>query len=174
MVLAKNLRKEMTTLLKTKHFLGIAVCACCFFFSSCENEEAYHKFQDVKQSLWSKNDSLCFIIDTTDIRPGVAYDIQIETVNNSLFPYQNLWLFVRSNVDAERIFRQDTMQIQLADVYGKWTGSGFGAYYQNAILFRKRVVFPMKRKYTFQVIQGMRDEPLAGIEKIGLKISRSK
>ncbi|MBP1618375.1 MAG: hypothetical protein H6Q14_2202 [Bacteroidetes bacterium] len=163
----------MTTLLKTKYILGVAI-ALLGIVTSCDNRETYHEFQDVRDASWSKRDSLRFDIDTASMLPGIAYDIHLEMVNNAKFPYQNLWLFVRSNLNGEKIFRQDTIQVRLADIYGKWLGSGFGSYYQTSILFRQRVVFSQKRKYRIQVIQGMRDEPLVGIEKVGLRISRAE
>lgn len=163
-----------TILLRTKYILCTFACMLCLILSSCDNNETYHQFGHIENSSWSKNDTLKFRVDTASVSPEFTYDIQIETVNNTQFPYQNLWLFVRSNIEGAKTFRQDTLQITLADMYGKWSGSGFGSYYQNAIVFRKRIVFPQKRSYTFQIIQGMRDEPLLGIEKVGVKISRSE
>ncbi|OJU54583.1 MAG: hypothetical protein BGN96_12945 [Bacteroidales bacterium 45-6] len=164
----------MILLLKTNYWQAVATALLLVVVTSCDNREAYHQFQDVKNTSWAKADSLSFLIDTTSIQPGLAYDIRLETVNNVNFPYQNLWLFVRSNIENEKIFHQDTIQIKLADMYGKWLGSGFGSYYQNSVLLRQRIVFPQKRNYKIQVIQGMRDEPLAGIEKVGVKISRTQ
>ena len=141
----------MILLLKTNYWQAVATALLLVVVTSCDNREAYHQFQDVKNTSWAKADSLSFLIDTTSIQPGLAYDIRLET-----------------------IFHQDTIQIKLADMYGKWLGSGFGSYYQNSVLLRQRIVFPQKRNYKIQVIQGMRDEPLAGIEKVGVKISRTQ
>lgn len=161
----------MTTHLKTKYVLGVAI-ALMLIATSCDNREVYHAYQDVENASWGKTDSLDFVIDTTAVVPGAVYDIHLETVNNAKFPYQNLWLFVRSNIIQEKIFRQDTIQIELADLHGKWLGSGFGSYYQSSMLLWKSVVLSEKRNYKILVVHGMRDEPLAGIEKIGLRVSR--
>jgi gliding motility-associated lipoprotein GldH len=163
----------MKILLKNKYLFGVIV-AFLATITSCDKNEAYHQFQDIKNASWSKTDSANFLIDTTSFLPGNVYDIDLEIVNNTQFHYQNLWLFVRSNIENEKVFRQDTIQIKLADIYGKWLGSGFGSYYQTATSFRRRVVFSQRRNYTIQVIQGMRDEPLTGIEKVGFRISRAQ
>lgn len=163
----------MIALLKTKYTVGVCILLCAAL-SACSGNDTYHQFQDVKTTGWSKNDTLDFLVDTTTVTAGTAYDIQVEIVNNNQFPYQNLWLFVRSNVAGEKTFEQDTIQIKLADIYGKWLGSGFGSSYQLAIPLKTRIVFPQKRNYKFQIVQGMRDEPLQGIEKAGVHISRAE
>ncbi len=163
----------MKTLLKINYLLTFSL-AVGLILASCNGKEAYYQFDDVAKATWSKTDTLNYVVDTASIVPGVAYNIDVETVNNAKFPYQNLWLFVRSNVAGAKDFQQDTLQIKLADPFGKWLGSGFGSYYQVSSPFKMKVVFSQKRNYKFQIIQGMRDEPLVGIEKVGLKISRSE
>ena len=145
----------MKILLKTKYLATTALIACVVL-ESCNSREVYYQFEDIKSTLWSKTDSLGFVIDTNSVVPGIPYDIQVETVNNSKFPYQNLWLFIRSNISGEKVFDQDTLQIKLADAYGNWLGSGFGSYYQTSSPFKARIIFPQKRNYKFRIIQGMR------------------
>lgn len=164
----------MTNLLKTKIFVCIGVLVCAWALSACNTKEAYHRFDDVPDGSWSKSAPLLFQIDTAAVVPGIAYDIQIETVNNSRFGYQNLWLFVQQDFESDGKFRQDTVQMRLADEFGKWTGAGFGSYFQAAVIYKKRMVFPRKRVYKVKVVQGMREEPLIGIEKVGLRISRAE
>lgn len=159
--------------LKTK-IVVISFFVLALMFTACDERDAYHEFRSVKEGSWSRNDTLLFSIDTLSFVAGQPYDIRIETVNNSRYGYQNLWLFVRSNIESDSVCRQDTLQLQLADAFGKWKGSGFSSAYQVDTLYRQRVVFPKKKKYRIQVIQGMREEPLLGIDRVGLRLTRSR
>lgn len=173
MVSEKNLEGEMTNRLKINIQI-IVLVVVAMAFSACDNNETYHQFQDIKESSWSKGDSLVFLVDTMSFVPGVEYNIDIETTNNSRFGYQNLWLFVRNNVSSDAIFQQDSIQLKLADEYGKWLGAGFGSFFQVSVPYKRKVKFSKKHPYTFVFVHGMRDEPLEGIEKVGLRISRSE
>ena len=85
----------------------------------------------------------------------------------------DLWLFidVRSPLGA---FERDTAKITLANHRGKWLGHGLGSKFDSRIFLRRNVRFPMTGIYTFEYEHGMRDEPLIGIEDVGLRIESIK
>jgi gliding motility-associated lipoprotein GldH len=65
------------------------------------------------------------------------------------------------------------VKIGIADERGKWLGNGLGSRFDNSLLWQKNVRFPRTGVYTFEYEQGMRDEPLLGIDDIGLRIEKS-
>ncbi len=50
---------------------------------------------------------------------------------------------------------------------------GLGDKYDNRILFRRNIRFPRTGIYVFEYEQAMRDEPLIGIDDIGLRIEKT-
>lgn len=165
---------EMTILLRMKHkFLYISILIIVFVCLSCEKREAYYHFSELKEASWSRFDTIYFDIDSLSVIPNVPYDITIELANNSDYPYQNIWLYIQDDFEGKD-FSFEEKQYELADKLGKWHGSGFGSLYQLPLLYKKDVVFPQKRNYQLKVVHGMRDEPLVGIEKIGLKIESTQ
>lgn len=155
--------------------------ACTFFISmaiisliclSCNTRETYMHYKNIDDSLWSKNDTLYFEIDSSLIEPGIPYAISIEVVNNAAYPYRNIWFYTWDNF-KDTIFEAAEKQYMMADEYGKWYGSGFGALYQLSFLYNEPISFKEKRNYLIKLVHGMRDEPLEGIEKVGLKIKEA-
>ena len=63
------------------------------------------------------------------------------------------------------------MNCVLADEYGKWFGSGWGASYQQTISYKTDFNFPRKGRYSISVQQGMRDDVIPGITEVGIKIT---
>lgn len=98
------------------------------------------------------------------------FDVSLEIRNNNDYPFRNIWLFVDFQAPGGDV-RTDTVGVDLADVYGKWHGSGISLY-SLSIPYEKAVRFPQKGAYTYSIRQGMRENPLKGISDIGLKISK--
>jgi gliding motility-associated lipoprotein GldH len=68
---------------------------------------------------------------------------------------------------------RDTLEIMLAGKDGKWLGEGLGDIWDNRILFKKNVSFPLKGEYRFELTQAMRLDPLPGIMDVGMRVERS-
>lgn len=145
----------------------------CFIIAlmclSCNQRETYYHFYELQNAKWSKSDTMSFDIDSSSILVNVPLDVKVELVNNTEYPYQNIWLYIQDDFDGENLQKQEK-QYLLTDDQGKWLGSGFGSLYQLTLDYRSKIVFTEKKNYTVKIVQGMRDEPLIGIEKIGLKL----
>ena len=141
---------------------------CSFLLSACINQNTYTDFCSLKNGEWNKDGICCFDINVSDtINP---HQIFIETRNNSLYPYRNIWLFVDIQTPSGNI-RKDTIGFDLADDYGNWLGKGINVYklerpYEKSFIFRQPGI------YTFSIRQGMRDDVLKGINEIGIKLAK--
>lgn len=141
-----------------------------FICSSCSKQEIYYHFKEIKNAEWAISDTLIFNIDSTAFEINMPYSLNIEITNNVSYPYQNIWLFAESNLDADTIFNHSSKEYILADQFGKWNGSGFGSLYQSSVPLYSDIIFKEKRPYQIKITHGMRDDVLSGIEKIGLKV----
>lgn len=156
--------------LKPVYILGIMISLICL---SCNNREAYYHFNEFVDLKWSKQDTVVFDIDSSAIEPGVPYDVELEIVNNTDYKYQNIWFYMRDDFAAKAPVAYE-VEYTIADRDGNWYGSGFGSMYQLTVSYKKMFVFTEKRNYFLKIVHGMRDEPLVGIEKIGIKIVPSQ
>ncbi len=153
-----------------------ALCAllCVFLaftYISCNDQEIYYNFHELKKAEWAQNDTLFFDIDSTLFELNTPYEMSIEVTNNVNYPYQNIWFFVQTNLESDSTFSDVSKEYLLADKFGKWSGSGFGSLYQLSLPMND-IVFNEKRNYRIKIEHGMQDDPLIGIEKLGVKISK--
>lgn len=158
-----------------KHKILFTLCCLLLILIniSCDKQEVYYHFHELKDAQWHQKDTLLFEIDSTLFELNKPYNLSVEVSNNVNYPYQNIWFFMQSNIDTDSTYTDVSKEFQLANEFGKWNGSGFGSIYQSSLSFGK-IVFKEKRNYRIKLEHGMRDEPLVGIEKVGIKVSASE
>lgn len=148
----------------------LIMCLLCILSFACSKKDVYVEFDSFTQSEWNKNEIAKFEVEINDtITP---YDILIAVRNNDLYEYRNLWLFVRFETPYGSV-RNDTLNCELADEFGKWHGQGISLY-EMEFPYEQSVVFPRKGRYICSIRQGMREDTLGGISDIGIRVTRSQ
>lgn len=137
--------------------------ALLFFLAACNPKEVYSEFHSIPDTVWKKDNPGIFEVDIKNA--AVAYDLFIEVRNNDDYPFQNLWLFIESPEGSK-----DTINVELADIYGKWHGKGLSLY-TLSVPYKENYHYPDTGTYTYRIQQGMRQESLQGISDIGLTVS---
>jgi gliding motility-associated lipoprotein GldH len=138
---------------------------------SCEDNRFFEEYVSIPNSTWNASEQAQFevnILDTT-----AQYDFYINIRNTASYPYSNLFLFINTFFPDGRASR-DTVEIFLADKEGKWLGEGSGNIYDNRVLFKRNVIFPLSGTYRFEVEQAMRQESLPEIMDVGLRIEKKQ
>ena len=148
----------------------------CFFYAliciglcSCDPDRIYENNVTIPAEGWRRAEPVRFEVDITDT--ANPCNIYINVRNNNKYRYMELWLFVDVHSPSGAVER-DTAKIILANHRGKWLGHGLGSKFDSRIFLRRDVRFPVAGKYVFEYEQASRDEPLIGIEDIGLRIER--
>jgi len=138
---------------------------------ACDPDRIYESNVGIPAEGWRRAEYSRFEVEIADtLRPCNIY---INVRNNSNYKYMDFWLFV--NVYSPMgMMERDTVKIMLADHRGKWLGHGLGKKFDTRMVFRQNARFPISGKYIFEYEQAMRDEPLIGIEDIGLRIERNE
>ena len=89
----------------------------------------------------------------------------------SHYQYANLFVFITINFPNEKIAK-DTLECKLADESGQWKGEGMGDIWDNQILWKSNVKFPITGKYIFEYEQAMRAEQIQFVMDMGLRIEK--
>ncbi|MEN8787318.1 MAG: gliding motility lipoprotein GldH [Flavobacteriales bacterium] len=139
-------------------------------FSSCKGEDIYfQKYETIQSSSWNKEEVKVFdfdIVDTTKL-----YEFYLNLRNNNEYGYGNIFVFWTLQSPDGRT-KTDTAQFILAKPNGQWLGkSASGTVIENSMYFLKTKL-PTRGTYSFEFVQGMRDENLEGIKDVGLKIKK--
>lgn len=154
--------------MRSKLFIGIFIIVFTFL-ASCNEGEVYYRFHPVKNNNWSKQTTFDFLLDSLSVDPDKRYDVMLGIVNSNQYPYQNIWLLVQQNM-TDTTFVSDTIEIKLADAHGKWFGKGSAGLYQLSVPYKTSVTLDSTRAYLVRIRQGMKDNSLRGIEKVGVSV----
>ena len=140
----------------------------CLLTVSCIDTE-YEKNISFADGIWHKDSVARFSFEVKDIQS--PYEMIVSVRNSNSYPYSNLYLFVNI-VDPSGTMSRDTVEYDLADVYGKWLGKGWSANYDNDLLLHDRYRFASVGTYRVELIQAMREIRLKGIKDVGFSLRK--
>jgi len=135
---------------------------------SCAEGEVYYRFHHIKNGKWYRDNTLVFSMDSVALSPAKRYDVTIEITTNRAYPYRDLWVQVDQNL-TDTLFRSDTLHFRVADDYGRWLGSGAGELNQLSLPYLSSVRLVTAHP-VLRIKQTITDDPLTGIEKVGVKV----
>lgn len=140
-------------------------------FVYCGNPDIIDKQMDVDEKSWDVNQKLKVELEINDTIS--TYNFFINVRNTTDYKFSNFFLFIKT-IFPNGQMAIDTLECVLADYQGKWIGRGNGKYRDNRILFKNKVLFPMKGKYTLEIEHALRTKYASGIKSIGIRIEKNK
>ncbi len=141
------------------------------FFSACNKNVVFSKYQTFKDNEWFVKDKAVFDVAITDVTSLNTISLMVRHADS--YPYSNLFLFVTTKY-PDGLTLTDTMEVVLANQKGEWQGSGAGDIYDFKIPIKKNIRFPNAGNYQFTFEQAMRVDPLPLIMDFGFEIQKSK
>lgn len=140
---------------------------------SCNKNEEYYAFKHLTGGRWPRDSVICIQFDSLRLNPFDSYQVDIEIMHNKSYPFQDLWLLIGNNLQ-DSILQYDTLKCRVCDQYGKWLSSGGGGMHQLSVSYKKNIrAKDSVNTYRFLIRQFMKDDPLLGIERVGVKISKT-
>tara|TARA_R110002124_G_scaffold285907_4_gene465294 strand:+ start:17636 stop:18109 length:474 start_codon:yes stop_codon:yes gene_type:complete len=138
--------------------------------TACNNGRVYESFQDLETLKWVVSDTISFDIDSLDVNPKMSSILAIRY--DDKYEYNNLYVRFLLRDSVDKVLMDSLLNIHLFDPKtGKPLGQGFG---NRRIRYDTLPGGLIQAKSTFQFIQYMRKDTLAGIESIGLKINEGQ
>lgn len=130
---------------------------------------SYSEFSDVPQQGWTHNSPLYF---TPQYGDSLGYyDIAVAIRHDQEYAYRNLSITADFIGDNYRLTRR-IINVELADIFGTWKGSGFGALYQFKQVVLTRV--PAHSIHRIVLWQSMTDiDTVRNINNVGVIITPS-
>lgn len=144
------------------------VAVAAGMFTGCsERHTDFGLFTPVAESGWAYGDTLN-VMPTSLVKGPVMRRMHIGVVHTPDYPYRNIALEI-TYPDGKQL-RRDTVNIELADVYGSWTGSGMGPSYQAEALVTSGAAIPDSCRISVRHV--MRVDTLRGITSVGILIDQ--
>jgi gliding motility-associated lipoprotein GldH len=147
--------------------LLILVLSGLLIFTSCDSGTVYDQQVVLPQDGWFMNEAVKFDVDIVDTL--LPYDFNLTLRHTTDYRYSNLYVFMTTQFPNGKISR-DTIECLLADVSGRWMGSGWGKVRDEEINLRTQLHFPQRGQYQFYIQQAMRTDTLKEITHVGLRL----
>lgn len=138
-----------------------------FAFISCDQNRYYEKNESIDHDVWYYRDAKVFDIEIEDSLQ--AYNFYINVRNTVDYEYANLYFFIKTELPNGDL-AVDTVECQLANLEGKWLGSGNSKFRNNSFILRQNMRFAQKGMYRFWLKHGMRSDSLKGIADVGIRL----
>lgn len=151
--------------------------------SSCVEHGEYYSYKQIENGMWYSDSVYTLQFDSL---PGIAsssnlsysYTSEIEIVHNNSYPYRNLQIIAGYYNAYDSLMHYDTVNCILEDYStGNWLGSGTGGLFQLSVPLANNIIPVMadsSLSIQFSVSHSMIDNPLKGIEKIGVKLKANQ
>lgn len=129
------------------------------------DDNRFSAFAGIDTDGWLYTSPCIFNVDT--LRDSMASDGKmLVTVRHSKdFSYANVWLELAYS-EADSTLRRDTLNITLADAFGRWQGRGLGLAMEVTDTLESPYTISRGGKLSLRHI--MRLDTLEGIERVGV------
>ena len=135
----------------------------------CDSSTVFEENLRIKNAAWERNETAFFEFEIKD--SAAIYDLYLNFRHGGDYPYQNIYLFIKSKSPSGQIAK-DTAQMILASNKGRWMGKGIGDIFDYQFRFKRGPLFPEKGKYYFEIEQAMREEVLDNVTDIGIAVKK--
>ncbi len=156
---------------KYSYTVAVSLILLVFSLMACDGDAVFEKNIKLDDNRWYQENVIKLEAEIKDsISPMNLY---VNVRNASGYQFRNLFVFLTTTT-PENAKSRDTLELILADDAGKWLGEGMGDIWDNRILFKKNFQFPSTGKYTFELEQAMRVDPLPQIMDAGIRIEKAQ
>ncbi len=144
----------------------------CFFVSlallSCNFSAVVDTNESVRDGSWLYANPAKANFEINDA--AAVYDVNFKLRINSDYRYSNLYVIVTTKGDKAR--KRLRHGFKIANAEGTWLGKGSGNLYNYSFPILRNYRFVDTGKYTIEVEQNMRDNPLQGVSDVGIEVTK--
>ncbi|QJW87904.1 gliding motility lipoprotein GldH [Spirosoma taeanense] len=138
----------------------------------CETNTVYNEYTDIEDGKWYIKNAPSFTFEIKDA--SVPYNIYYNLRNSLSYGYYNLYLtrYLRDSSGRQLESRLDEL-ILMDPKSGKPNGEGLGDLFDHKFLMKRNYRFPKPGKYTMEIRQYMRQDPLLNILSVGIAVEKA-
>lgn len=157
-----------------KNSLIAFLLLCCI---SCTDNVLVSEYKSIEYAKWKANEKISFSFALNDtITPKNVF---INIRNNNQYSFSNLFI-ITELFSPDGMIIVDTLQYEMADVTGKYLGTGTANLKENKLFYKENKIFTAAGEYQLHIRQAMRKngaiepmEYLEGIQDVGFSIEKT-
>ncbi len=143
---------------------------------SCDSNRVFDTYVSIPNQEWTSENSINFEVIASDTLSKNNVFIQLRNTDD--FEFSTLFIIGKiSFPNGTQVI--DTLEYEMADVRGKWLGSGYTSIKENKLFYKENIQFNQPGTYTFNLKQATRKmsdlegkTPLKGVSDVGLRIEK--
>lgn len=167
-MLLRHPAAEMEMHKSIRYILGAAVALTCATACVPDGND-YSEFASMADSRWLYTEPVEFHPEPADTVTSGKLTVAIRHTRG--YAYRNLWLEI-THTEADGQTRTDTLNMELADIYGTWHGTGLGTDFQITDTLPGNI--SLRKGAPVRVRHIMRTDTLDEIEQVGILFKASK
>lgn len=155
--------------------LFLATAGLLLLAAACKppKMDTYEKNLEIPGHEWAYDYKPSFDIKIQPEDTAYLYNICVNIRHTDAYPYSNIWVLVGTQYPGDSIAKEQRVELPLADVTGKWAGSGLDDIYEHRIFIQQNAIFNKPGTYKFTFEQNMRQNPLPHVMNVGLRIEKA-
>lgn len=145
----------------------VVITSLLLLFTACDRSRLYDDNKLIPKDQWYYKNPVPFDVQVTDTNK--FYNVYVNLRISADYRYNNIFMWVNTTNPARKT-DQRRIEIRLADDGGKWLGKGLGDIFDYRFPVFQKIRFPNSGFYRFELEQNMRDDTLAHVKAVGVRV----
>ena len=145
-------------------FIGLLIS-----LQSCVDNAIVDNFFAIPNQHWTYAQPIKTAVEINNT--SKKYNVFINLRHTYAYKYANIWFKV-SIVNPDKTKQTERIEFNLASPDGAWLGTTAGNLFTCQLPYKQNFSFALKGKYLIVVEQNMRDNPLDGVNDLGLRVEQ--
>lgn len=137
--------------------------------TSCGDQAYFDEAYSFENNSWSETDTAHFEIEVDDTIQPFNFIMTLRT--STQYQFSNIWVYVISEA-PDGTKSKVAQRIPLARPDGSWIGRVSGTIVESKLKFDSKP-FPMKGKYTFDIVNATQQENIEEVLDISLRVEKN-
>ena len=145
----------------------------CISFTACNTLDVFEKNISIPNYNWaySQQPQIDFSISDT----AALYKVFVVLRHTDAYRYNNIWLNIGTRFPGDSSFKYQRFDLKLGNDASGWEGTGMDDIWEvRKLITAGPVKFKQPGNYSFTIVQAMRENPLANIMSVGVRVERLK
>lgn len=141
-------------------------------YTSCIPSNEFEKNISIPNNKWNENLKPSYEFDITDTVSNYAMFFMMR--HSDAYKFSNIWLNIKTQMPGDKDFSSMRVEVPLAQENGKWLGRGMNEIFEHkmSLTGNGAVHFSKTGKYTIQLEQIMRENPLKEVMSVGIRLEK--
>lgn len=147
-------------------------CLATVLLTACDSSRVFENYVEFKERAWSVQEPVSFEFEITDTQQ--PYNLYYEVRNSLDYPWQRIFVQYQLADSTGAVLAHKLVSNYLFEKDGEPLGrSGLGDVYDHRFVVLPEYTFAQRGKYKFTLQQENRQDTVAGVLAIGLRVEIS-